>query len=775
MPKGEWKLRKVRSARACKVCRMRKVRCDAEIHVPCTNCISFGCECQLAEPRKRRTGAAGDAGFIMLNLEGQDDGFRIYAGQNSSNFSARKQSSSSLNSPQNETKATPENNERYNPNEPTLNISSTNVAPTFNILGTSNTYTGVKPSFSGVNEFYYLGPSSAYDLIMSEALGATSHGAQDHEKNNPQPLPIDPAELNAEIQILTMKGSFHLPLDFVCHQLFDTFFQYVHPQVPIVNKQVFLAHFNDPDPNKRPPLILIQAILLVGAKFCRHPSILDANNSTSTVVRALFQRVRTLYESTVSFEYVGCATDTEVDEGHIIFNYPTVIVQTLCLLSWYDETPDALNKSLFLWLRNALSTAQTYGIHRNLEELPVYSFLQAKYGNTPKGWAALKKLAFVWRKLWWWMITRDRSMALSYGRPLGFELKHASAFPLHMADFQQYEGNWSGLEEDTIGAEFFIHTTRLAEIQGLICNEELSVRTVQQRQAFNRVQSVVRQCNLLMGAFFRNLPSRLKFLPSCTNKYACIIGVQYYITLYRINRLQIGRGGNNMYWGILFQAIYTCLLILQTILDKILEGDRPVYPAYMTYAVTLVIFVFGLHIDSNNELVATTLRQRIDVGLRSLQAFTKVWPSLAKMTLDFLANRLSYPGESDFASRFKHVVVRASNLDRASTPSKQPKLLAINFLLNDTNLDAMHEKFDDPDQSLPIYNLLTFELPEVGSSFYLTFTPEQLFPSREEIMEEGPDHLPDLRMKMFDLGELYDGSFLNMDSGIDWSELYNQT
>ena len=41
-------------------------------------------------------------------------------------------------------------------------------------------------------------------------------------------------------------------------------------------------------------------------------------------------------------------------------------------------------------------------------------------------------------------------------------------------------------------------------------------------------------------------------------------------------------------------------------------------------------------------------------------------------------------------------------------------------------------------------------------------------------MEEGPDHLPDLRMKMFDLGELYDGSFLNMDSGIDWSELYKQ-
>lgn len=363
-------------------------------------------------------------------------------------------------------------------------------------------------------------------------------------------------------------------------------------------------------------------------------------------------------------------------------------------------------------------------------------------------------------------------MALSFGRPLGFVLKHASVYPLLLSDFQQFESGWTGLEEEVLAAEFFVHTTRIGEIEALLCNEELSVSTVQQRQLFNRVQSVVRQCNLLLGAFFRELPPQLKFLPNCTNKYACIIGVQYYVTVFLINRLQIGRGNNNIHWGILFQAMYTCLLILQTILDNMEEGNRHVYPAFVTYAVTLVIAVFGLHTNSSNEMVATVSRQRMDEGLRSLKAFAKVWPSFTQMLLDFLSNRLAYPGETDFANRFKHVVLQASNLDRAPPNSKQPKLLAINFLLNDSNLDSMHEKFDDPDQSLPIYNLLTFELPDVGSNFYKSFTPEQLFPVKEEIPEDAPNHIPDLRMKMFELGELGDGTFLNMDSGIDWPELY---
>ena len=42
-----------RGSRACVVCRSRKVRCDAEIHIPCTNCITFGCECTLPEAKKR--------------------------------------------------------------------------------------------------------------------------------------------------------------------------------------------------------------------------------------------------------------------------------------------------------------------------------------------------------------------------------------------------------------------------------------------------------------------------------------------------------------------------------------------------------------------------------------------------------------------------------------------------------------------------------------------------------------------------------------------------
>ena len=52
--KGGWKFRKPRGSRACTVCRLRKVRCDAETQMPCSNCISFGSDCRFPEPRRKK-------------------------------------------------------------------------------------------------------------------------------------------------------------------------------------------------------------------------------------------------------------------------------------------------------------------------------------------------------------------------------------------------------------------------------------------------------------------------------------------------------------------------------------------------------------------------------------------------------------------------------------------------------------------------------------------------------------------------------------------------
>ncbi|KAH3686102.1 hypothetical protein WICPIJ_002923, partial [Wickerhamomyces pijperi] len=43
-----------RSTRACEVCHSRKVRCDAVVHIPCTNCLTFGSECRFPEPKERK-------------------------------------------------------------------------------------------------------------------------------------------------------------------------------------------------------------------------------------------------------------------------------------------------------------------------------------------------------------------------------------------------------------------------------------------------------------------------------------------------------------------------------------------------------------------------------------------------------------------------------------------------------------------------------------------------------------------------------------------------
>lgn len=57
-----YKVRKRRSARACEVCHDRKVRCDANVRMPCSSCQAFGLVCRLREKKGKRGRPARSAG-----------------------------------------------------------------------------------------------------------------------------------------------------------------------------------------------------------------------------------------------------------------------------------------------------------------------------------------------------------------------------------------------------------------------------------------------------------------------------------------------------------------------------------------------------------------------------------------------------------------------------------------------------------------------------------------------------------------------------------------
>lgn len=48
------KVKKLRSTRACVSCRIRKIRCDAQERIPCSNCAPLGSTCKFVEPKSRK-------------------------------------------------------------------------------------------------------------------------------------------------------------------------------------------------------------------------------------------------------------------------------------------------------------------------------------------------------------------------------------------------------------------------------------------------------------------------------------------------------------------------------------------------------------------------------------------------------------------------------------------------------------------------------------------------------------------------------------------------
>lgn len=858
--KGGWKFRKPRGSRACTVCRLRKVRCDAETQMPCSNCISFGSDCRFPEPRRKK-GSNNATSTSQPNSPAVQLGDRVnnlpmvnaYGGSiPSNNFStiALNNTYNDVNTPVPQTFQLPQagqvnhlnnrvphqhimlqqvqqfspmaqdhniqqmqaqtqaqngnqmvsmpssqqymptsnqpyatslsnphfmpslsiqlhgqpwmqhqtnkidNIPSYVPNDPLSNISVRNVMPQYNPSDTSTpSNNGVKVALSRkLSKYLHLGPSSCYSYFADDGYFKRSEDkAGEHvaEMGYNMSSSIDPREIMTELQVLNIKGAFSLPHRSVMLNIFEAFFDNIYPLIPLINKDIFMNHFNDPNPDRQPPLMLIQAILLAGSKYSQDPAIVDSNNNSAAASFAFYQRVKSLYDSTVKFEYVG---DGDDDEGHLAFSYPTILVQISCLLSWHWVDPEDVSRGIYFWIRNAITIAQTFGFHTNMEEAPFVQHLLNKYKDDELQTYKIHQQIFYWKKIWWWLFCRDRSAAISFGRPLTINMHETSCDVPTMHDFEKYESeNWSlDNKEDRLLAEYFIHTIYLSEILGLVIQEQYHTRRAQHSEVtMSRSTKVVKQLNLLMGIFFKQLPSELKFTADDSksmNVFSCLLGTVYYITLYHINRVKLIaiQGDDNKYWGISFQAAYMTSLIAQYLSDRMSSGEKLMLSPLLVYTMSMAMIILSFHTDSSNKIVSQTASKQMHVCLNFSRQFHASWPGVTYLLVTFFTERLNREDKKDeMVSRAKSVLIKICQDFRSDEDKGKPghlknlKSFDLNFLLNETNdqtvsdtsgdEDYAYDK-EDEDLSLPMHNIVTIELPPSDSEFCKTFNATHLFP-----------------------------------------------
>jgi hypothetical protein len=209
----------------------------------------------------------------------------------------------------------------------------------------------------------YLGESSNLSLLVKDRHGTTDvvHYPLPENIRGANARLTEPDQI--EIDILQQRGAFLLPPKALCDELVESFFQWVAPVVPVINKSRFMRRYRDP---KNPPsVLLLQAIFLAGSRVCTNPRLMDANGSTTPAAMTFYKRAKALFEANYEDDRI-------------------TIVQSLLLMGWYWEGPEGksryrvlffendhrsniasdVTKNVFYWTRVAGIVAQGSGMHR---------------------------------------------------------------------------------------------------------------------------------------------------------------------------------------------------------------------------------------------------------------------------------------------------------------------------------------------------------------------------------------------------------------------------
>ncbi|CAH6720061.1 putative cutinase transcription factor 1 alpha [[Candida] jaroonii] len=560
------KYKRPRGSRACVVCRSRKVRCDAEIHIPCTNCITFGCDCVLPAAKKRGNGSVeakrkkNEESHIKL----EDDDF---------------------------TKEVSPDKPQVSSSEPVLNISRVSIPPSL-----TSKYKN-RPSVHK-KELLLSKAKASFTFLGATSVGLVAQNVGDnHVQLNEDVFDVNENSLDSvELEILKIRGAFLLPDKDLALDLINTYFEKAAPLLPCVNRTEFMAKFNDPNDN--PPLMLLQAVLLCGCRVSNNPLLLDSNNSNNLACLTFFRRAKALYE-----------TNYESD--------PITIVQTLLLIGTYWEGPEDVTKNSFYWTRVAIGLAQGFGIHRDVSNSPLSN-------NEKKIWRRVwwclfekdRNVAIAFGRptvidlndcdvpmltLEDFDENDDETGIVS---PYPFNEKAALYF-IHLVKLAEITGIIVR-HQYTVKAESMKRKNKFSIIQHCDMLMGIWFTNLPPQLTFSVTDE-----------------SKQDF-------YNCLLNAQYYNRLYLIHRsnlIRMARSSSsnpNNYkypsWGISFQAARMISIIAKILLEKQLIGVCPVVFVYIIYSALLMLIY---HVDSTNKLISSTASDSLVILTNVLKELSK--------------------------------------------------------------------------------------------------------------------------------------------------------
>ncbi|KAK7423783.1 Transcriptional activator of fatty acid utilization [Neonectria magnoliae] len=577
---GALSFRRQRASRACETCHARKVRCDAaSLGVPCTNCVAFQIECRIPTPKRKKTQGSG-------NQTGKDS--------DSDRGDVTEEPSPRPTAPP--TAAFPLRPPSvFHSSDGTPSTSITEAQARKDEVD-SATYLDLvmKPKFTrapitDAGRVAYLGESSNLTLLVHDRQGSADvvhYPLPENVRGSRARL----TELdNVEIDILHQRGAFLLPPRSLCDELIESYFSWVHPIMPVINRTRFMRQYRDP---KNPPsLLLLQSVLLAGTRACNNPQLMDANGSTTPAALTFYKRAKALYDANYEDDRV-------------------TIVQSLLLMGWYWEGPEDVTKNVFYWSRVATIVAQGSGMHRSVE--------QSQLSRSDKR---------LWKRIWWTLFTRDRSVAVALGRPIHINLDDSDVEMLTEDDFIEDETDRaSEYPPDPVHVQFFMQYVKLCEIMGLVLSQQYSVASKgRQRNAIDLTHS-----DMALADWLQNCPKLVYWEMPRHHFWSGLLHSNYYTTLCLLHRAHMPPGGTSRFpdqspypsRNIAFQAA----AMITSIVENLAAHDQLRYcPAFVVYSLFSALIMHVYQMRSPVPSIQQVTQDRLRSCMQAMREISKVW------------------------------------------------------------------------------------------------------------------------------------------------------
>ncbi|KAL2399760.1 Cutinase transcription factor 1 beta [Exophiala dermatitidis] len=390
----QWPAVTKRAGKACLNCRARKVKCNVEEHgVPCTNCLTDDVVCRVQKSRRGRrptkdgtkkpsptaekrhvpSSPMADIGTDRLTKSAALKRLPVtHTTGWLSQYSLKDDSAAAeLDKPVSHNISVHLKSYLDHKDEPVTDRFDTGE------LHRELTYAPLIDR-DAVHYTTSSGPISRDNTVeIDHATPSTKSMDTGYEPLPDCVKPIAQHLTMDDIHYLRIKGALDIPSIELRKALIQSYVQYFHPLMPLLDLPTLMNCANECPTNTTPKMsiLLLQAVMFAGVTFVDSEQIKRAGFiCRRTARRVFYDRARLLYD-----------LDAEHDR--------LTIIQAVTLLTFWSETPGD-NKGGWHWMGVAVSLALTLDLHRQPQH------------TTPDRGSRLRK------RIWWCCYMRDRLLAL---------------------------------------------------------------------------------------------------------------------------------------------------------------------------------------------------------------------------------------------------------------------------------------------------------------------------------------------------------------------------